>query len=93
MKKTTVLSTEVQELIHYKPHWIIRKGNFLVLLLLGAILAATWLIHIPETGTISLQTSNGKSVGTLVITTDQRLFDRWFEHMISKNEQSNPVKK
>jgi multidrug efflux pump subunit AcrA (membrane-fusion protein) len=43
-----LISTEVQEIISYKPHWIIRKGNMIFLFVFAAILAGTWFISYPD---------------------------------------------
>jgi HlyD family secretion protein len=42
------LTDEVQELITYQPHWIVRKGNVFFLLVLLAVLLVTWLIRYPD---------------------------------------------
>jgi len=43
-----LISNEMQELISYRPHWIIRKGNVLFFLILALLLASTYLIKYPD---------------------------------------------
>lgn len=51
LKKTfrkELISDEVQEVISYRPHWIIRKGNAFFLLILVLLLSITWFIKYPD---------------------------------------------
>ncbi|MBS1946817.1 MAG: HlyD family efflux transporter periplasmic adaptor subunit [Bacteroidetes bacterium] len=41
-------SNEVQEIISYKPHWIIRNGNVLFFFVLVVLFAFTWFIQYPD---------------------------------------------
>jgi HlyD family secretion protein len=43
-----LISDEVQEVISYRPHWIIRKGNVFFLLILLFLLSLTWFIKYPD---------------------------------------------
>jgi multidrug resistance efflux pump len=43
-----LLSEEMYEIIHYKPHWFIRKGNIIFLLILCAMLLAASAIKYPD---------------------------------------------
>ena len=43
-----LISEEVQEVISYKPHWIVRKGNFLFLVIMLFLLVLTWFIKYPD---------------------------------------------
>ncbi|MBS1620442.1 MAG: HlyD family efflux transporter periplasmic adaptor subunit [Bacteroidetes bacterium] len=43
-----LVSSEIQEIISYRPHWIIRKGNILFLLIILFLLALTWFIKYPD---------------------------------------------
>jgi HlyD family secretion protein len=43
-----LISDEVQEVISYRPHWIIRKGNAVFLLILLLLLSLTWFIKYPD---------------------------------------------
>ncbi|MBX9782043.1 MAG: HlyD family secretion protein [Chitinophagaceae bacterium] len=43
-----LISTDVQEIISYKPHWFIRKGNMIFFLVFAALLAGTWFISYPD---------------------------------------------
>lgn len=46
--KEELISDEVQEVISYRPHWIIRKGNAFFLLILLSLLFLTWVIKYPD---------------------------------------------
>lgn len=43
-----LLTEEVQEVISYRPHWIVRKGNTVFLLIIFLLLALTWVIQYPD---------------------------------------------
>jgi len=43
-----LVSDEVQEIISYRPHWFIRKGNLIFLFVLGFLLSLTWFIQYPD---------------------------------------------
>ncbi len=43
-----LISDEVQEVISYRPHWIIRRGNAFFLLILLLLLSLTWFIKYPD---------------------------------------------
>ena len=43
-----LISDEVQEIISYRPHWFIRKGNMIFLLVLLFLLSLTWFIQYPD---------------------------------------------
>jgi len=43
-----LLTEEVQEVISYRPHWIVRKGNTIFLLIILLLLALTWIIKYPD---------------------------------------------
>ncbi|MGH2552544.1 MAG: hypothetical protein ACRDEB_02440, partial [Chitinophagaceae bacterium] len=43
-----LLTEEVQEVISYRPHWIVRKGNTLFLFIVLLLLALTWIIQYPD---------------------------------------------
>lgn len=43
-----LLTDEVQEVISYRPHWIVRRGNTLFLGILLLLLGLTWLIQYPD---------------------------------------------
>jgi HlyD family secretion protein len=43
-----LISAEVQEIIGYRPHWIIRRGNLFFSLILIGILFGSWLIKYPD---------------------------------------------
>ena len=43
-----LISEEVKEIISYRPHWMIRKGNVLFFIVLASLLALTWFIKYPD---------------------------------------------
>ena len=43
-----LLTEEVQDVISYRPHWIVRKGNTVFLLIIVSLLAMTWVIQYPD---------------------------------------------
>jgi multidrug resistance efflux pump len=43
-----LVSNEMAELISYRPHWVIRKGNAIFLFILFLLLAFTWFIKYPD---------------------------------------------
>lgn len=70
-------SSEVQEIISYRPHWIIRKGNFFFLLILISFLAFTWFIKYPDIikGSMKLVAVNAPKL--LVAKTEGKLEKLW----------------
>lgn len=62
-----LISTEVQELISYRPHWLIRKGNMIFLFVLLGVVAGAWFIQYPDivNGSVRIVAVDGpKSVVT-----------------------------
>lgn len=43
-----LLTDEVQEVISYRPHWIVRKGNTLFFIIVTGLLSLTWVIQYPD---------------------------------------------
>ena len=43
-----ILSDEVQEVISYRPHWIVRGGNGFFLLIIFLLISLTWFIKYPD---------------------------------------------
>lgn len=43
-----LISDEVQEIISYRPHWFIRRGNMIFLIVLLFLLSLTWFIQYPD---------------------------------------------
>jgi multidrug efflux pump subunit AcrA (membrane-fusion protein) len=50
-----LVSDEMSDFISNKPHWIVRKGNSLFLLLLIIFLCLSWFIETPDTITTSMR--------------------------------------
>jgi HlyD family secretion protein len=46
--RNELLTDEVQEVISYRPHWIVRKGNIVFLFIILLLLALTWIIKYPD---------------------------------------------
>lgn len=46
--RNELLSDEVQEVISYRPHWIVRKGNVFFFLIILLLLLLTWFIKYPD---------------------------------------------
>lgn len=77
-----LISDEVQELISYKPHWVVRKGNVIFFLLLVTFLVFAWFIKYPDIikGSMKLVAVNAPKL--LVAKTDGKL-----ERLLISNEQ------
>jgi len=43
-----LVSDEIHEVIGYKPHWIVRRGNFIFFLIILFLLSLTWFIKYPD---------------------------------------------
>jgi multidrug resistance efflux pump len=43
-----LISEEVKEIISYRPHWMIRKGNMVFFLVLLSLVTLTWFISYPD---------------------------------------------
>ena len=43
-----IVSDEIQEVINYRPHWMIRNGNAFFFLIIFFLLSLTWLIKYPD---------------------------------------------
>lgn len=43
-----VLTEEIQEVISYRPHWIVRNGNTIFLIFLLGVICLTWIIRYPD---------------------------------------------
>lgn len=43
-----LISDEVKEIINYRPHWMIRRGNLLFFAVLISLLSLTWFISYPD---------------------------------------------
>ena len=69
-----LVSDEINEIVSYRPHWIIRKGNIVFLIILLLLLALTVIIQYPDLITTSARlvalnppkTINAKAEGKLV---------------------------
>jgi HlyD family secretion protein len=46
--RNELVSDEIQEVISYRPHWIIRKGNVLFFLIILFLMSLTWFIRYPD---------------------------------------------
>lgn len=48
-----LVSEEINDVISYRPHWLVRKGNTIFFIILFALLTLTWIIKYPDTITTS----------------------------------------
>lgn len=48
IKARELLSEEIREIINYRPHWIVRKGNSIFLLVLFSLLMLAFVIRYPD---------------------------------------------
>ena len=46
--RNELISDEVDEVISYRPHWIVSKGNMIFMLILLLLLTVTWFIKYPD---------------------------------------------
>ncbi len=46
--RNELISDEVHEVISYRPHWIVSKGNMIFMLILLLLLTVTWFIKYPD---------------------------------------------
>ncbi len=77
-----LLSPDVQELVSYRPHWIIRKGNTVFFLVLILLLALTWVIQYPDMVKGSLRLVAVNPPKLLIAKTGGKL-----QKLIATNEQ------
>lgn len=77
-----LVSDEVQEIISYKPGWVIRKGNLIFLFVLSALLGLAFIIRYPDVvkGTVRIAAVNAPKMMTAK--TEGRL-----EKLLVKNGQ------
>ncbi len=81
-----LVSDEVQEIISYKPGWVIRKGNLIFLFVLFALLGLAFIIRYPDVVKGSVRIAAVNAPKMLTAKTEGRL-----EKLLVKNGQ--PVKK
>jgi len=77
-----LISNEVHELISYRPHWIIRKGNAIFFLVMLLLLAFTWFIKYPDVIKGSLKLSAINAPKLLIAKTEGKL-----QKLLVSNEQ------
>src|SRR5882757_6529464 len=46
--KNELLTDEVEEVISYRPHWIVRRGNFLFLLIILFLILLSCIVKYPD---------------------------------------------
>lgn len=68
-----LLSDEVQEIINYKPGWVIRRGNIIFLLVLLFLLSLTFIIKYPDVVKASVRINALNAPKMLATKTDGRL--------------------
>ncbi|MFM9908541.1 MAG: biotin/lipoyl-binding protein [Chitinophagaceae bacterium] len=82
VERGLLLSPDVQELVSYRPHWIIRKGNTIFFLVLLLLLALTWVIQYPDMVKGSLRLVAVNPPKLLIAKTGGKL-----QKLITANEQ------
>ena len=82
MNSSRIISDEIQELINHKPHWMVKYGNVVFFLILGALLTMCWFIRYPDIvkGSLRLEAINAPKL--LVAKTEGNL-----ERLLVVNEQ------
>lgn len=58
-----VLSNDINEIISYKPHWFIRKGNLIFLALIMAFLSLSWFVKLDDTTRARMITASQDNSG------------------------------
>ncbi len=48
IRRSELVSDEIKEIISHRPHWIIRKGNVFLFLIVASLLAGTFFISYPD---------------------------------------------
>jgi multidrug resistance efflux pump len=82
IERNELVSEEVRELTNHKPHFVIRKGNTIFLIVLLVILLFTWIIKYPDIirGSLTLSAINAPKL--LITRTDGKL-----QKLLVDNEQ------
>lgn len=83
LRPDQLLSEDVQEIISYRPHWFIRRGSMLFLVIVGALLLLSFVIKYPDLvkGTARIVAANAPR--TLIAKTDGRI-----EKLLVKNGET-----
>jgi HlyD family secretion protein len=68
-----LLSTEVQEIISYRPHWIVRNGSLLFLLIIAGLITVTFFISYPDIVTASATFTSINAPKEIKVKTEGRL--------------------
>jgi multidrug resistance efflux pump len=77
-----LISNEVQEIVSYRPHWIIRKGNTVFFLIFALLLASTFVIKYPDVIKGSMKLAAIDAPKLLIARTEGKL-----EKLLVSNEQ------
>jgi multidrug efflux pump subunit AcrA (membrane-fusion protein) len=68
-----LLSDDVQEIINYKPGWVIRRGNIIFLVVLLFLLSLTFIIKYPDVVKATVRINALNAPKMLITRTDGRL--------------------
>ncbi|MBL7724308.1 MAG: HlyD family efflux transporter periplasmic adaptor subunit [Chitinophagaceae bacterium] len=72
-RKIQLLSSEVKEIMSYKPHWFVRKGNFIFLLVIVLLLALSFIISYPDTINASFRLASANAPKMLLAKSEGKL--------------------
>jgi multidrug resistance efflux pump len=73
LQRDEEMSEEVRDLVSYRPHWLVRRGSTIFLVILCCVLAASWVIKYPDMikGSLKLVAINAPKL--VVAKTDGKL--------------------
>ncbi|MGN6164441.1 MAG: hypothetical protein ACTHOF_07865, partial [Flavisolibacter sp.] len=80
--EAALISDEVKEIISYRPHWIIRKGNVIFFAVILLLLTLTWFIQYPDKVNASARLVALKAPKIVTARTDGKL-----DKLLVVNEQ------
>lgn len=81
-RKAELISDEVTEIMSYRPHWVVRKGNTLFFVVALLLLLLTWVIHYPDAIKASARLKATDAPKLVVAKTEGKL-----EKLLVQNEQ------
>jgi hypothetical protein len=64
-------TNEVQEIIGHVPHWTVKMGSGVLLLLLIVLLSCAWLIKVPEIQTLPININIGQKDTCVILTSTE----------------------
>lgn len=79
-RQQETLTEDVQDLISHRPHWLVRKGNTLFLLIALLLLCLSWIIRYPDMITSSARLTSVNPPRLIVARTEGRLIRLFIEN-------------